>query len=139
MPVLTRTFIRQLTTSIITTYGSEDVSIYKFSAIAPDLYRQGARTYAAPVVVKGHVRTELDEETITRIGKLNADEIFIVFSLDELETKMSPITNNFVTTLDIIKTRGVTYSVKTLHTYGAMLGGENVLGICCQEYPDSPV
>ena len=137
MPRLTRQFIRELTTSQIEKYGSEVVTVYRFSGISQDLYGQGDRTYETPIDVNAHVRTEHDKDMPTPVGTRNEDGIVVVFSLNELETKMPLISDEYVRKQDVLIIRGVKYSITRTYTYGAMLGGENVITARCQEYPDT--
>lgn len=140
MATLSRTFIRQLVTDTIRTYGSEDVEVYRLESIAPDIYRQGSRSYYDAVTIKAHVRTENDEEMLTRIGGLNQDEIAVVISIDELEdTLVVAGLDADILKTDILSVRGTMYSVILVMTYGAMLGGPNMICAKCKEYPDSPV
>ena len=139
MPILTRDFIRKLTTGKIERYGSEVIDVYRFSSITQDMYGQGDIIYNPVVQVNGHVRTEHDRDMPTHVGARNEDGLVVVFSLDELETKITSVSNNYISKEDLLVIRGVKYSITRTYTHGAMLGGENVLTVRCLEYPDAGV
>jgi hypothetical protein len=121
-------------------YGSEAIQVHKFSAIAQDIYRQGARTYDAPVTLNGIVRVKPDEEDLTMIGKRNEDMIMFVFSIKELEEQLSGEPTNFwITTSDIIEHESIKYSVTNTRLTGRVHGGPTTLTVEALEYPDAPV
>tara|TARA_R100000808_G_C2147949_1_gene155988 strand:- start:2295 stop:2717 length:423 start_codon:yes stop_codon:yes gene_type:complete len=138
--LIDRTTTNKLIEDNINAFSSEDISVYKFSSVTQDLYRQGTRTYTGPTTVKAALMEERDRDKQTDIGVRNEDKLRLCICRNELAAKFAALDErDRITRDDILKVRGVKYSIIKVVTTGSMFGGPNVIEITCKEYPDAPV
>lgn len=138
--VLTGQFYKDLIAKTIDVFDPGIVQVYKFSTITPDIYRQGTRTYLAPVDVKAVIRTQRDTEQITEIGNRNENYLYLTIAIEELEDKFpSAAIYEWIKLEDLVRIRGKIHSVQHVNTLGSKIGEASVVVISAREYPDNPI
>ena len=131
---------KQIVQTHFNTYASEDVLVHKFDSIAPDIYRQGARTYDEAVTVKAIVITEPDQDILTEIGKRDEDLVMFVFSVKQLEEELSGEPSlKWITVDDIIEHESIFYSITDVKLTGRVHGGITTITVDALELVDPPV
>lgn len=134
-------YYEQLIDGILSRFSNHTIRVYKWQSTAANVYKQGTKTYAAPVAVSGHYVHRGDPDVTDLNGKANvAKEDFVVFSLPELRRKF-PLANErgWITTNDVIECFGIKYSIISVEYTGFALSGTKLLKLCLQEYPDANI
>ncbi len=130
------TAVYNLVKDIHQQYSSDTFTLYKPDEVEHDIYREGTTTWQEGIELVGIVRTQPDQDKITILGQAEKDQIFITVSRKECDEKMTGVTENHITTKDVLVFEGLKYSIDEVKRTARVGGDYTMYTLCARENPD---